>query len=166
MGAAGLLLAAGRRVFVRKGKQPPGRVWLALLPPLLGLTFWFFTVPDIRFAGAGFGLLGAIPLSLALAGLLPRRVTPVLVLALAIGLSWSSARQITWVEPDPETGYQSLGEVALEAFDTQGGVTLFVPLKDNRCFDSHLLCTPKPNTRLSLRQAGDLRQGFILLGEP
>lgn len=55
-------------------------------------------------------------------------------------------------------------KVELKLFRTDSGLTLYVPTKDNRCFDAPLPCTPHPASDLVLKQGYDGRPKFVTNG--
>lgn len=58
---------------------------------------------------------------------------------------------------------KNIPEVEIKSFKTNSGLVIFVPIgKDERCFDTNLLCTNDPNENLSLYDESDLKKGFYI----
>jgi hypothetical protein len=165
--AAGGALALGtvmrRRAGQREPPHAPAAAWLVILPSLVSLAFWFFTAPNIRFAGASLWVLGASVGLLALDRIgVKRGLAAALVIGWAVALSaFSIATQGTrWQEAGPDHGFHPIPPVELREIETDSGVRLYTPVADDRCWDAPLPCSPQRLSDLRLRRDGDLRRGF------
>jgi hypothetical protein len=132
--------------------------WLVLLIPAVSLVFWFFSVPDPRFAGACFWILGIGTLTFSLWGMSRPTVKAVAVLVSALLLA-GHVNLITFLHPwqrDPGL----VKTVPLVARTTDSGLVVYVPAKGDQCWDAPLPNTPYFNSRLRLRVPGDMSKGF------
>jgi hypothetical protein len=137
---------------------------LFLMPPLLGLVFWFFTAPDQRFAGAAFWWLasGGLILMIASYGGATRRICwlPIVMLSLML-TGWFDGRLSKYTRPGPSSGgFYPVPESKVKTFRTDSGLEVYVPVKGDQVWDSPLPATPYPNAKLKLRHAGDVASGF------
>lgn len=153
----GLGFLVGRR-------QKPQQSWLFLLVPLAALLFWFMTAPDPRFAGAIFWILANGIVALVLADIAREKpsVAAASVLLLALLLAYDPHQNFVTFD----SGFQDAPAIAYTAFETDSGLVLHVPRLndggDERCYDTPLPCTPYANPGLSLREAGEMRSGFMV----
>lgn len=149
----------------RGGGLPPFRrreAWL-FLPPVLGLAFWFFSAPNIRFAGAAFWWLGAAGLVFARPGEGMRRWLAVLVGLAAAGI-WLGMLCMGGLRalPAAQSGLLPIPATETREFVTTSGLRLNVPLDEDRCWVAPLPCTPYPDPRLELRVPGEMGSGFLI----
>lgn len=151
----------------KRAGKPDHTLWLLSAPPILGLAFWFFTVPQPRFATAFFFLLPvstAYPL-LQLARFRWKFANLALMLALflsihAILLDWLVERSPVF-EIFPDLGYASATVAPLVEKKTASGLSVWVPASGDQCWDSPLPSTPYLDPRLRMR--GDsIRSGFAI----
>lgn len=165
--------------------------WLFLLPAMLSLPYWFLTAPSVRFAGASFWVVGAGTAALSIGGI-PRLsnsakswLTVVLCMILcqrifigghrdclftiikekdvhkALGKLYRTGA-LVMTRPMTIDGYFAIPSVQVKTFVTDSGLTVYVPEKGGKCWDSPLPCTPNPDADLQLREQGNLRHGFMV----
>jgi hypothetical protein len=135
---------------------------VAFLPVVVfvALAFWFFMAPDPRFVGSLFWVVGATGLSLYIcrcgrrAGRAAIAVCTVMVLVHNVN---PVETLLVW-RRDP--GPLRKGEVT--ARRTSSGLTVYVPASGDQCWDAPLPCGPAVNSRLRLREPGNMRSGFVL----
>jgi uncharacterized membrane protein len=143
-----------RRVFLNS---------IYLLPVAAGLIYWFFTAPDPRFAHALFLLLtfGAFLVCMS-------------CLYEPTGNVWGTALNIGvfvifmfYLFPINEINitasfpaYQPIPTSALAEKKTDSGLTVYVPVTGDQCWDSPLPCTPNFVPELRLRVPGKITSGF------
>jgi hypothetical protein len=140
---------------------PPRQLFVLLLGPVLGLSFWFFTAPDVRFAGASFwALLAAASwLRLQSVGSSPMHARLAL-LGLATMLCGAATAghlaspELSWLKP------AGIPRARLTPFTTASGLELTVPAV-GACWAAPLPCTPCPRAALRLRRPGQLSDGFL-----
>jgi len=160
-------------VSVIKNKLEIDRVKMALflLPPALGVIYWFYMTPSIRFVGALLYILGFGMLAFAIygiSGLLGKKIVNILIAAYivisifngSIFRPWSLNINIIPAGTD-KFGLYSTPKEELKEFVTRSGLTLYVPVTGEKCWDAPLPCTPYPNRNLKLRRADDMRHGFV-----
>lgn len=149
----------------------PLRQWLLPFVPLMaGLTFWFFTAPDPRFASWLFWLLAAW--TLACTGLLlkgtGRIPLPRLFAWVALGATLAVIvfGAASWWRPGRH-GFDSLPVIATREFTTKSGLKILLPAHDQevRLWDAPLPSAPLPKPGLELRGA-DFRAGFRTAADP
>lgn len=146
----------------------PQWLWL-LVPSVGGLIFWFLEAPAIRFgepaiwtAGATLGtfvalhlLKGAGRIRIALAGLL-------------LMTAWAAHPRLFWssyFRPSVSVRtFLRLPEAKVTPHQTISGLTVYVPVETNQCWDAPLPCAPYFNKTLYLRQPGRLDRGFAAEG--
>ncbi len=158
LAACGFLLAGVRRRF-------SARAVLFLLPPLLGLGFWFWAAPDPRFAGAAMWYLGAGALAVAFtdAGDVMSRwfsrcvVTGVALVVLVV--HWKTDK---FIDPGGAAGYYPIPEPEMIERETRSGLRVFVPARGQRCWNARLPCVQPFRPGLRLRDASRPQSGFVL----
>lgn len=175
--ASWMVLIAGVISIIKKRKDIFFYKYKLLFPLLTvsgSLLFWFFTVPDIRFAKALFFLL-PIAAFLFLREQLPDK---------ALQAIWNMRQKlfliflsfilflILWKVHDGIDRYEffivavinkaePITIVELEQRETITGVKVWIPVEGDQCWDSDLPSTPYFKSNLDLR--GDsLHEGFIL----
>jgi hypothetical protein len=143
-GVAALLLAR-----CRAAEPTPARpAVLTLAAALASTLFWFWTAPDPRFGYGALYVLAALPLAsalprLGLAGWPPRvRITVAGIFGAGLagagaafllgGAGFRAALLAPPKLPDPEVREER----------TVGGDVVFVPARDNRCWNGPRPCTP------------------------
>ncbi len=156
----GLMCLNASYVIVKRrerGAFSQDRWWLAI--PLISLVFWFFTVPNIRFAIVNFWLL-ALGWSAITLDTLPEKRRKQIIIGLMCLLLLPSARLLLR-DPWLTSGLQPIMPPALERFTTVSGLELWIPAEDSQqCWDSPLPCMAFPSSGLHLRVEGELRHGF------
>ncbi len=158
-GAAGILrIARGNR------RSLPQWLWL-LAPSLGGLLFWFLEAPAMRFgeplmwtAGATLGTFAALQfmdrpgrIRMALGGLL-------------LLTAWAAHPRLFWSSYfRPSVGVRTflrLPSAKLRAHKTASGLTVYVPVETNQCWDAPLPCSYYFHDGLRLREPGKVERGF------
>lgn len=148
--------------------QLPRWLWL-LLPALAGIVFWFCEAPAIRFgepalwtAGATLGVLAAFPL---LESPIKRRL---FCLALLLSIIWAAHPRLLWssnIRPSLSVhAVPPLPQPPVVQRQTSSGLTIYVPLETNQCWDAPLPCSPYFSDTLRLRRPNELRSGFASSG--
>ncbi len=144
----------------------PQWLWL-LAPSLAGLFFWFLEAPAVRFgepaiwtAGATLGTFAALhfldqawKIRIGLAGLL-------------LMTAWAAHPRLLWGSHfHPSVGVRTflrVPQAKLAQHQTASGLTIYVPVATNQCWDAPLPCSPYFKDGLHLRQPGKLEHGFAL----
>lgn len=150
-----LLAAVGGGLLAVQRSVPVRGVWV-LLPPLASLIFWFFSAPDLRFAGAAFWVLGAGVLALALHT--ARRYTlaaaiSIVLLLLVIGGG------TPLIAPAPTTGTYPLPTVPVREQTNRNGTSILIPRRGDQCWAAALPCAPVLRNGLQQRGA-TLQHGY------
>lgn len=142
-------------VYIHSSRLKATNKYLFLIPvPLLmGLIFWFFTAPSVRFAQA---LILMLPIAfvvmlismLKLSENLTKSLPIVLFLLVNLNIAWA-----IWENPKPLTeisiqSFRPIKTVRLIKNTTLSGLEVFSPKKDDQCWDSELPCTPEFNDDL------------------
>jgi hypothetical protein len=160
----GLALAAGTvraaRMLIRRDgtRRLPASL---VLPAAGGLGAWFLTAPDVRYAAAGFWVLAAQAVALAVDGSAASDVLRSRV-ALVGSFGLLAVAFIAIDPPAPITsGPVPPPTIALASFRTDSGLVLQVP-QGGACWGASLMCTAYPDSRLRLRVPGDPSHGFAL----
>jgi len=140
-------------------------IWL-LLPSISGILFWFWKSPDPRFGQPAIWTLAATVGSLAIeqarAGLKllrPRFIVSALAVAIIwclFSFGWRRAYQVL----EPVDGFSGLPSPEIAARHTSSGLTVYVPVKGNQCWESALVCTPYFDESLEMRSPSNMRWGF------
>jgi hypothetical protein len=163
-----LALAGGTAGIMRmargNGRSLPQWLWL-LAPSLGGLLFWFLEAPAMRFGeplmwtgGATLGTFAALhfldrpgKIRMALGGLL-------------LLTAWASHPRLFWSSYfRPSVGVRTflrLPAARLRAHKTASGLTVYVPMETNQCWDAPLPCSYYFHDGLRLREPGKLERGF------
>src|ERR1043166_3048289 len=83
-----------------------------------------------------------------------------LILALSLILTiLTLPRGSKIIRPGPDAGFYPISKVQTHPFQTQSGLTVYVPDKGDQCWDAQLLCAPYPDSNLRLR-TNDIARGF------
>ncbi|MFC1706212.1 LIC_10190 family membrane protein [Planctomycetota bacterium] len=147
--------------------------WLCLLPPCVGLVFWFFTVPDVRFAGANLWILGGLSLALAVdrlrgTGSAFRVATGVLAMVVAVSVPYAARQGLKLRNGSGGAiGFHPTPKANLKRFVSESGLVVYVvddEWAQDRSWDAPLPCTPHANSKLRLLCEGDLSRGFAVGG--
>jgi hypothetical protein len=161
---AGIVVAIFR--ISRAGRTTlPRWLWL-LLPSLAGLVFWFVEAPAIRF---GEPILWAAAATLGTFAALPLFDQPIkkrfVILALLLMTAWAAHPRLLWNSYfRPSVSVQTilrLPQARVVPHRTSSGLTVYVPVETNQCWDAPLPCSPYFNDTLRLRRPGDMKGGFI-----
>lgn len=154
-------------------RMNPGRAsapdlsWRALLPLVVMLLFWFFTVPNdkyVRYIIWSFAALSTTLAALAWYWVSwRRRVVTVFALAL-LCLSYVVfliiRHEEAIVPAGANDGFHALVPQAYEEFVTGDGTIINRPTRLNQCWQVPLPCAPYPHAGISARVPGELRHGF------
>lgn len=166
----------------------PAGWWLLLVAPVSGLAFWFAVAPHPRFAQGSlwiavctcFGLTFAARHREDLAraawvSRLSRRFTvtfTTVLLTQAIFSPVGMRERVGWIgrstalgglaiRPGPDRGLHPTGQSRLLPYRTNSGLQLYVPVSNNLCWRTTLLCTPHPSPYVRLRTEGRPQDGFV-----
>jgi hypothetical protein len=143
-----------------------GGLWLLAIS-FAGLVFWLIEAPALRF---GEGLLWANAAALATCAIysLPvhlggeGRITA-LTISILLAVYCVYPRTL-WIEsyrkPLAVRNFVALPKVAVTPERTDTGLTIFVPVEGDQCWETNLLCTPDFKRTLRLRSTVGLPSGF------
>src|SRR6266850_707602 len=157
---AGALVA----IFKAKRNAFPRWSWL-LLPSFAGILFWFFEAPAIRFgepaiwaAAATLGTFAALHL---LDGPVKNRI---FLFALLLLTAWAAHPRLLWnsyFRPSIHVrAFLPLPQPQVVPHRTASGLTIYVPVESNQCWDAPLPCSPYFTDTLRLRHPGEIQDGF------
>jgi hypothetical protein len=170
LAASAVYLAA-----VRRGEsnwKDTARGWGLALPILAGIAFWFLRLPDPRFGLHLFWMAAAMAVAQSVVALPPQsRIRWKLALLVScaflaslpiilqvpsgwIGHRYGFAKGLVhWgvLGPPRQGGLYAIPAAELYQFTTDFGLTVYVPVNDNRCWDAPLPCTPHPAPNLLLK---------------
>lgn len=173
----------------RKQFQFLNKMLLMLLLSVFGaVIIWFFTAPDIRFGIAYLWLIACFLLSFLFFVVwnIPQRglkTSVVFLLAALVGMAvlLKTSRlyqKIKHIEKQSLTlttirsfneilneGLSPLPRVKMWEFTTNSGLVVEVPISGNQVWNAPLLSTPHPSPGLSLRNPGNIGDGFKSVGE-
>ena len=151
--------------------QPEGLTphlsWRTLLPMMIMLVFWFFTVPEDKYVRYVFWSFAALSITMAMLAWRwidwRRRVLAVfafilIVLAYVVFLMFRHEEIL--VPAGRHGGFHAHFRPEYERFETDDGLILHVPIGMSQCWNIPLPCTPYPDSAVSARVPGDLRAGF------
>jgi hypothetical protein len=148
--------------------------WSILLPPLLGVIYWFLTAPEPRFVHAVFWLLSiasALILLTVLRRVVRQRLYWPAFLVVFVVANLSSISSIFYVSIYLKnegiraislSGWRSVTEVPLDKHTTASGLVVYTPQQGEQCWDSPLPSTPDFNPGLRLRIPGNIAAGFTI----
>lgn len=141
--------------------------WSLLLPPFLSLAGWFFTAPDPRYAHALFWLLAmsaALVLLSVFQPFLSKRSYAKTLVAIAVFTNayfiLALVRHPYMLKNISVSGWYPLPSATLIAKQTASGLTVYVPVKGDQCWDAPLPCTQYFSSDIRLRVPGKLESGF------
>ncbi len=147
-----------------------GRYFRLILPMISGLTFWFITAPDPRFAEGVFLLIlvaGCLFLSSAVQSLHKSSTVFMAVSFLIVFLGgghlfhWILTHK--WVvKRVSTTGWHDNLRAEFSERVTDSGLRVYVPVNDDRAWDGPLPGTPNFNPSLRLRRDGCMSSGFTV----
>jgi hypothetical protein len=161
-------LAGGVTGILRMARKNRGSLpqWLWLLAPsLCGLIFWFLEAPAMRFgepltwaAGATLGTFAAMHFLNR-----PGR-TRIALTSLVLLTAWAAHPRLVWSSYfRPSIGVRAFPrfpEAKVTPHETISGLTVYVPVETNQCWDAPLPCSPYFRDTLRLRKPGKLEGGF------
>ncbi len=140
-------------------------IWLFLLPSACAILFWFSTIPEPRYIGASFWILGVGTTIIVLNkfNVLKSKYFKTFIISFSIILFVGFFFLKNFVKiniPEENNGFYKIPSVELKIFETNSGLNIYVPEKGDQCWDATLPCTPTPNADLRLRREGEMRYGF------
>ena len=154
-------------------RMNPGRAnapdlsWRALLPLVVMLLFWFFTVPNdkyVRYVIWSFAALSTTLAALAWYWINWRRqvvtVFALVLLCLSYVVFLIIRHEEAIVPAGANDGFHALVPQAYEEFVTDDGTIINRPTRLNQCWQVPLPCAPYPHAGISARVPGELRHGF------
>jgi hypothetical protein len=162
------VLVGSVTAIIRKMHQvrgsPPQWLW-PLVPSMGGLIFWFLEAPAIRFGEPVIWTAGATLGAFAAVHLLGRRGRIQMTLAgLVLLTAWAAHPRLFWGSYfRPSVGVRTflrLPEARVTPHQTVSGLTVYVPVETNQCWDAPLPCSPYFYETLHLRKPGKLERGF------
>jgi hypothetical protein len=164
---AGIVVVLFRISRERRPTQPHW-LWL-LLPSLAGLIFWFVEAPAIRF---GEPILWTAAATLGAFAALALFDQPIkkrfVILTLLLLTAWAAHPRLLWNSYfRPSIGVRTvlrLPQARVVSHRTSSGLTVYVPVETNQCWDAPLPCSPYFNDTLRLRRPGDMKGGFVSEG--
>lgn len=140
------------------------RGWLFMVLPLAGLLFWFFTAPDIRFAGGAFWVAGLGATALACRGL-SRATVLAIVFSLTSVLLSAAVDPFEFLKPW-HMDIRPAKRGAVQVHTTESGLSVNVPGSVGSSWNAPLPCTSFFNPRLRARTPGRLGDGFAVNPAP
>jgi hypothetical protein len=149
-------------------EQFPRWLWL-LLPASAGIVFWFFEAPAIRFGEPALWTAAAtLGTFAALRFFDPRIKRRILIFALLPLTAWAAHPRLLWnsyFRPSISVRTVSpLPQPPVAPHTTLAGLTVFVPVERNQCWDAPLPCSPYFSESLRLRRTNELKSGFVWNG--
>ena len=158
------VMASGKR---RGGGRAPGVSWHALIPLVVMLLFWFFTVPNdkyVRYVFWSFAALSSAMAALAWHWIAWRRrvlaLFALVLLCLAYVVYLIVRHDEVIVPAGANDGFHALIQPTYEEFVTGDGTIINHPTRLNQCWQVPLPCTPFPQAGISARVPGELGHGF------
>jgi hypothetical protein len=151
-----------------KRVQPARWLWV-LLPTFGGIVFWFFEAPAIRFGEPVLWTAAATLGTFAALYLLDSQIKKRLfVFAVLLCTAWAAHPRLLWnsyVRPSISVrAVPPLAEPPVVTHQTFSGLTIYVPVETNQCWNAPLPCSPYFNDTLRLRRPIELRSGFVSSG--
>jgi hypothetical protein len=151
---------------IARGNEHSLPRWLWLLGPALGgLVFWFLEAPAMRFGEPLMWTAGATLGTFAALHFLDRRGRIRLALGgLLLLTAWAAHPRLFWSSYfRPSVGVRTflrLPEARLRVHKTASGLTVYVPVEANQCWDAPLPCSYYFHDGLRLRDPENLEGGF------
>jgi hypothetical protein len=140
-----------------------------LYPLLLSLLYWFFTAPNIRFVNALFYLLlmSLIILFLLSIKTIVNKKGFIILLCITFILGNYNYERYAFYNLDSlkhisRSGFQAVLKAPLYTYQTSSGLTVYVPVYSDQCWDSPLPCTPYFDPALKLRDPDNIKSGFLM----
>lgn len=153
-------------------RQAPSPSWWALLPLMIMLVFWFFTVPEDKYVRYILWSFAALSITMAMLAWRwiewRQRVLAVFAFVLiCLGyIAFLIVRHEEILVPaGPYDGFHAPFLPEHRQFETGDGLIIHVPIGMNQCWAIPLPCTPYPDSAVSARVPGDLRHGFRIVTE-
>lgn len=148
--------------------QFPRWLWL-VLPSFAGIAFWFFEAPAIRFGEPTLWTAAATLGTFATLHLLDSRIKKRLfVIALLFATAWAAHPRLLWnsnVRPSISVhAVLPLPQPRIVPEQTLSGLTIYIPVETNQCWDAPLPCSPYFSDTLRLRRQNELGSGFVSNG--
>ena len=146
----------------------PQWLWL-LAPSLTGLVFWFVEAPAIRFGEPIFWTVAATLGTLAALQLCGQPIKKRLfILVLLLLTAWAAHPRLLWCSYfRPSISVRTflrLPEARVVPHRTSSGLTVYVPVETNQCWDAPLPCSSHFSDALRLRGPANMRSGFASKG--
>lgn len=137
------------------------RYWFLPLAALVGLMYWFYSAPAVRFGWHIYWSLGLglyITMLVAVGGLRRFPILLLMIPLLTYALFTARPRELPAAFPaPPETVYNQRV--------TDSGLVVNVPGRTDQCWLAPLPCTPRFNPQMQLRDADQIRRGFSIIDE-
>jgi len=163
--------------FRKKTAQTHPALWLLPIPCIATLIHWYVQVPNLRFGYAFFAMLPAMVFALWLRALKnPSKIVAAYLLLFACAIAYddiAEKRTLDMIQKNrvirqrlanvwrPDKLSWLVEQIYLP-YVTHSGLLIFVPIKDDRCWDTNQLCTPYVRRDLRLRRPPWVRYGFRL----
>ena len=141
-------------------------IWLLLVPSACAILFWFSALPEPRYVGACFWILGVGTTIIVINkfNVLKSKYFKTFLISFSIILCIGFFFIKIFVNiPEENNGFWKIPSVELKIFETNSGLNVFVPEKGDQCWDAPLPCAPSANADLRLRREGEMRYGFKIL---
>jgi hypothetical protein len=155
--------------FQRKNRAHLPR-WLWLAPPAFaGIVFWCFEAPAIRFGEPALWTAAATLGTFATLHVLDSRSkNRLFVFVLLLLMAWAAHPRLLWnsyFRPSLSVRtVPSLPQPRVVPEQTNSGLTIYVPVETNQCWDAPLPCSPYFSDTLRLRRSNELGSGFVSNG--
>jgi hypothetical protein len=177
------------RVFRYEARKGPKTTWWMLLPVVVAIGAWGWSVPATRYIVAVWWTLACVCLCecqrevwphlgitarrLAISGCIVLGISPPLVEPAFAAIRDGQGAVLAvlhynFVRPEPNLWVHPMaGQAVLTPFTTRSGLVLNVPNNPRLpqgCWDAPIPCTPNPAPNLQLRRPGQVEEGFRLDG--
>ena len=164
--ASAVFIAANARRENRE--KPPRWLWL-LLPAFAGILFWFFEAPAIRFGEPALWTAAAtLGTFAALLFFDPRTKRRIFIFSVLLLTAWAAHPRLLWNSHfRPSINVRAVSPLVQPRVVPQrtfSGLTIYVPVETNQCWDAPLPCSPYFSDTLRLRRANELGSGFVSNG--
>lgn len=151
-----------------KRKAVCWRRWLVIIPPLVGLVYWFASAPNWRFMGAslwalafGVTIFAAEQVERTLPGKNRWVSLAALALAAVITVPRANPRPIETLSLLPVNPNFEARMASAQRAITYSGLEVHYPENSDQCWKIPLPCTPIFDPYLMLIAPGDMSQGFM-----
>ncbi len=141
--------------------------WIILIVPVLvGISFWFFLAPGMRFAHSIFWILPVASTLIFLAMYesfkkISWRIILITFIIVNGCISWILLSDITRFLNISPGGYMPIPSEPLIEQTTFSGLKVLTPIESDRCWDSNLPCTPYYNAALTFNDEIIFPEFFI-----